>query len=157
MFSRLIILLTASSFVLTYSDVATAKDIVSPIDLLMKHQPNTDGSRAKNKSLKKLNLSLTKTKCEEIERSLFEAYGPATRSRGNLRIWQIPNTENASGQSKMVTIIAGEEDGRYFAKLDRQGFAASNNPRLRKKLTRHMPKPNRQHQSKDVNKSYERD
>jgi hypothetical protein len=32
----------------------------------------------------------------------------------------------------MITIMAGEENGRYFVKLDRKGTKSGNNPRLNK-------------------------
>lgn len=161
MYKRITLAVLASTLALMTTDMASAKNAPSPIALLMKHKPHQSGSQANHRSLKKLNLSLTKAECIEIERSLTDAYGPASRTRGNKRIWEVENSNKSSGQSKIITIIAGEENGRYFAKLDRNGFAASNNPRLRKnKRPNSLSRPQNQtkrHKSMSVHKSYERD
>lgn len=161
MYKRITLAVLASTLALLTADMANAKNAPSPIALLMKHKPHQAGSQANQRSLKKLNLSLTKAEYIEIERSLTDAYGPASRTRGNMRIWEVENTNKSSGQSKIVTIIAGEENGRYFAKLDRHGFAVSNNPRLRKtKRPNAFKRPQNQtqrHKSMAVHKSYERD
>lgn len=161
MYKRITLAVLASTLALMTADMANAKNAPSPIALLLKHKPDQAGSQGNHRSLKKLNLSLTRSECEDIESSLTDAYGPASKTRENMRIWEIPNTNKSSGQSKIVTIIAGEENGRYFAKLDRHGFAVSNNPRLRKTKTPNaFKRPQNQtqrHNSMAVHKSYERD
>jgi len=160
MISRLI--LTAFTCLIVtggYTD-ASAKDVPSPVALMMKHKHQFNGthlgSKAEHKKQNLLHLKLTKAQCEEIEQSLSEAYGPAISSRGNIRIWEIINQNRSYNQSKMVTIMAGQEQGQYFAKLDRKGAAVSNNPRLRKpkkvKAIKTLPK-----QSKGALRYNERD
>lgn len=160
MLSRLILAGIFGCLSLSVTVSVQAKETPSPVALVMKHKPTQVNSRSE-RSLKKLDLTLTKAECENIERSLTEAYGPATRTRGSLRIWEVSNEHKSSDQSKYVTVIAGQEAGRYFVKLDRQDFAVSNNPRLRKNRRTHSinrpknkSKPN---SSKTTIKSYERD
>ncbi len=160
MLSRLVLATLLGCLTLSIAVSAQAKETPSLVALVMKHKPSQVNSRSEH-SLEKLDLTLTKTECEDIERSLTEAYGPAARTRGSLRIWEVSNKHKSSGQSKFVTIIAGQEAGRYFVKLDRQGYAASNNPRLRKNnkprsFNRPQNKPS-QYRSKTTIKSYERD
>ena len=160
MLSRLVLATLSGCLTLGVTVSAQAKETPSPVALVMKHKPSQINARSEH-ALKKLDVTLTKAECENIERSLTEAYGPATRTRGNLRIWEVSNVHKSSGQSKYVTVIAGQESGRYFVKLDRQGFAVSNNPRLRKnKKTNSFYKTRSksvQYQPKTSIKPHERD
>lgn len=138
MMSRFTLMTVAGVLCLCFSTAATAKDPISPVSLLIKEQnkhSQTQKNYVKNeRSIDTISIDLKtdKARCEDIEKVLTDTYGPATSNRHNLRIWELPNTDKVTGQSKMITIMAGEENGRYFVKLDRKGPTRGNNPRLYK-------------------------
>jgi hypothetical protein len=68
-----------------------------------------------------LDLGQDKERCEELERKLTDIYGPASSKRKNIKVWEIANPDYSLGQSKKITIMSGEEKGRYFLKMNRQG------------------------------------
>lgn len=144
---RFTLMTLAGILCLSFSTAVAAEDDISPVSLLIKEQ-NKHSQTLKNRvqnerGIDELNIDLKtdKARCEDIEKVLTETYGPATSNRHNLRIWELPNTDKVTGQSKMITIIAGEENGRYFVKLDRKGQKRGNNPRLYKAERINSAKP----------------
>lgn len=90
----------------------------------------------KNKDIDDITLDLgqDKARCEDLEKKLTAKYGAPISSRNNIRVWELKNANFTAGQSKKITIMAGEENGRYFVKLDRKGTRAGNNPRTNASL-----------------------
>jgi len=96
------------------------------------HGKNTN--RSKDIDNIHLNIGQDKVQCEELEKKLTEKYGPAKSQRNNIRIWELNNPNFTAGQSKKITIMAGEEKGQYFLIIDRMGSRTGNNPRTNASL-----------------------
>lgn len=136
MTSRFTLFAASIIFSFGFANIAVAQNAPSPVSLLLKEK-SKDSSAQRQLSMTEsdideisLNLKNDKARYEAIEQILADNYGPATSKRRNLNIWELPNTDKTTGQSKMITIMAGEENGLYFVKLDRKGPRRGNNPRL---------------------------
>ena len=95
-----------------------------------------------------LDLGQDKARCMELESKLTSQYGPPVSKRNNIRIWEIKNSDMALGQAKKTTIMAGEENGKYFVSIDRKGPKAGNNPRTNRALRQKANKRSRRQVSK---------
>lgn len=81
-----------------------------------------------------LNLGRNKAHCEDLEKKLTAKYGTPISHRDNIRVWEFNNPDSTTGQSKKITVIAGEEKGLYFLTVDRKGPRTGNNPRTNSSL-----------------------
>lgn len=157
--------IVASLITLSFTFSTAAKDTASPVSFLLKEKNKNSSvqqkqSVADERGIDEIDLDLKtdKARCEDIEKVLTKNYGPATSRRRNLRIWEIPNTDKTAKQSKMITIMAGEENGRYFVKLDRKGPTRGNNPRLKKTKQRKPKAASKTSiRTRQKTRSYERD
>jgi len=104
----------------------------------------------KSKNIDNLHLDLgnNKDRCEELEKKLTAKYGEPKSQRNNIRIWELKNPDLTAGQSRNITIMAGEEKGQYFVTLDRKGPRVGNNPHTNASLRK-----TNLNQSKSVNAS----
>jgi len=83
-----------------------------------------------------LDLGQNKTHCEELEKKLTAKYGAPKSQRNNIRIWELNNPDFTVGQSRKITIMAGEENGQYFLTVDRKGPRTGNTSRTNAVLDR---------------------
>ena len=92
----------------------------------------------KSKSIDDIHLDLgqNKARCEELEKKLTAQYGAPKSSRNNIRVWELNNVEASTGQSRKITIMAGEEKGQYFLTMDRKGPRTGNTSRTNAVLDR---------------------
>ncbi|MEP3892306.1 MAG: hypothetical protein ABJN69_17735 [Hellea sp.] len=164
MWSHLKFFALTSSLTLAMTSISIAKEPPSPLSLLLQAQNTSLKSGSLNArntpNIKeyRLDLKRDKVRLKDIEKSLTEAYGPPKTSRNNTLIWEIKNLTGKSGQSKQVTIMAGEENGAYFVTLDRRGAAAGNNPRHQRIKPSQVRVPQRQTiRNTSKLKPYERD
>jgi hypothetical protein len=147
------------SFILEEAGISTASDMNqarrTPTPYLGNESitlPTKRGSKMKlhGKNIRKnrsidhiyLDLGKNKARCEELEEKLATKYGDPKSKRNNIRVWELNNAAGSTGQSKKVTIMAGEERGQYFLTVDRKGPRKGNNPRtnasLRKVKTKNL-------------------
>lgn len=71
--------------------------------------------------LVRLSIGNDATRHKAMQDKLTAAYGTPKSQRGGIQIWEIQNNDQGYDQSKMTTIMTGQEDGNFFVTIDRRG------------------------------------
>jgi len=68
-----------------------------------------------------LNIGTDTARYNAMQQKLTAAYGAPKSQRGGIQLWEIQNDVQGNDQSKMTTIMTGQEDGKFFVTIDRRG------------------------------------
>lgn len=68
-----------------------------------------------------LNIGTDTARYNAMQKKLTAAYGAPKSQRGGIQLWEIQNDDQGNDQSKMTTIMTGQEDGKFFVTIDRRG------------------------------------
>lgn len=71
--------------------------------------------------LLQLKIEKNVSQYKSVRDKLVAAYGAPKSQRGGVEIWEIETANAGLEQSKMTTIMTGQESGDYFVTIDRRG------------------------------------
>ena len=83
---------------------------------------------------------LSKKDMLSLDTKLIETYGEPTKTRGGLKVWEVPNDKKGRGHASHITIMCGvDADGSQIFVIDGRGQSQGDNPRLKKRKSNLKP------------------
>ncbi|WP_026940939.1 hypothetical protein [Hellea balneolensis] len=71
--------------------------------------------------LLQLNIGQDSSEYKTMRDKLTDAYGAPKSQRGGIEIWEIETANASFEQSRMTTIMTGQDSGGFFVTVDRRG------------------------------------
>lgn len=83
---------------------------------------------------------LSKKDMLSLDIKLIETYGEPKKTRGGLKIWEVPNDKKGRGHAPHITIMSGvDADGSHIFVIDGRGQSQGDNPRLKRRISNLKP------------------